>query len=268
MFNFLHSITPSVIAFTIGPLSVRWYGIIIALALVAAMYVTLYNSKFFTITKDQILDIVSWLIIGGIAGARLYEVFIINFSYYKFHLTEIFAIWNGGLAIHGALIGGFITLYIYTRRKKLQLIPLLALFLPSVALGQAIGRWGNWFNQELFGRPTSSAWGIPIESLYRPLEFSKFLYFHPTFLYESLGCVLIFLCLRYLLHRHIAHYVIIGAYCVLYGLLRFSLEYIKIDPTPEFMGLRWPQVMSLILVLGGIYLFFLARKKIPPSPTS
>lgn len=249
--NFLHSFSPNPIAISVGPISIYWYGIVLALAMSCALALAVKIGKHKNISSETIFDVVIWLIIGGLIGARLYEIGL-NFSYYINAPVEIVQIWNGGLAIHGGLIGGGIALFIYIKKKKLDFWKLAAILTPAVALGQAIGRWGNWFNQELFGVPTSKPWGIPIEALYRPEGYHKFLYFHPTFLYESIGCLLICLLLVFLLRQHVKNQVIIGSYFILYGILRFALELIKIDPTPLIFDIRWPQIMSIILVVTGL----------------
>lgn len=256
---FIHWFQPSSIVFSFGSFSIHWYGVMIALAVIAVLYISVFNAHFFNLSKEQVSDVATWLIIGCLLGARLYEV-LLNFDYYLSYPGEVIAIWQGGLAIHGALLGGLITLLIYTHFKKLQIWPLLALLISSVPLGQAIGRWGNWFNQELFGLPSNLPWSIPIDFSFRPLGFENFTYFHPTFLYESLGCLLIFIILQLLVRHYRKSLVIIGAYLILYGLLRFVLEFIKIDPTPIFLGLRWPQIMSLIFVIVGTSLLFFKPK--------
>lgn len=264
---FIHYIIPTPIALQIGPLSIYWYGIIIAIAVMAILFVSLRNSKYFSISKEVISDSATWIIIGGIIGARLYEVFL-NASYYIEHPLEIIAIWNGGLAVHGALFGGFVALLLFTHKKKINTWKLLAIFLSAVPLGQAIGRWGNWFNQELVGLPTSLPWGIPIDYLHRPVGFEDIIFFHPTFLYESLGSLIIFISLQLLLKNRFKAKTIIASYLILYGLLRFSLEFIKIDPTPEAIGLRWPQIISLIFIITGSLLLIFPKPRQKQSTTS
>jgi phosphatidylglycerol:prolipoprotein diacylglycerol transferase len=260
--NFLHSFSPNPIAVTFGPLSIYWYGIVLALAMSCALALAVKIGKHKNISSETIFDLAIWLIIGGLIGARMYEIGL-NFSYYINAPIEIFQLWNGGLAIHGGLIGGVIALIIYIKKKKLDFWKLAAVLTPAVALGQAIGRWGNWFNQELFGVPTSKPWGIPIEALYRPEGYHKFLYFHPTFLYESIGSLVICIFLIFLLRHHIKNQIIVGSYFILYGILRFALEFIKIDPTPLIFNIRWPQIMSIILVIIGVSLIVSPRFSVP-----
>ncbi len=251
--NFLHNFEPSAIAITLGPLVIYWYGICMALAILAALILAMKNAKLFSLDTELIIDLAIWLVISGLIGARIYEIFL-NFSYYVSNPAEILQIWHGGLAIHGALIGGLIGLVIFSKRKKLDCWLLAAILLPAVALGQAIGRWGNWFNQELFGLPSNLPWSIPVQAVNRPIGYETFIYFHPTFLYESIGCLVLAICLYYVLRLKKSSELVIGIYLIGYGLLRFMLEYIKIDPTPHAFGLRWPQVMSLVFIILGIWI--------------
>jgi len=228
-------------------------------------------ARAYHLKKDLILDLSFWLIIGSLIGARIYEVFL-EFPYYSQNPGAIIKIWQGGLAIHGAILAGLIITAIFARQKKISFWLLTALIVPGLALGQAIGRWGNYFNQELFGLPTNLPWGIPIDIINRPLQYIGQRFFHPTFLYESLGDFLIFLVLL------LIHVIIINkrqggllslsrrqavrlttAYLFLYSLLRFNLEFIKIDPTPTFFNWRWPQIISLIIAAIALVLFIFSH---------
>lgn len=272
MFILLHSFHPDSVLLNIGPFTLHWYGLCLVLAIASAIIVSVKISKWYNIDKNTILDLAIYLIIGGVLGARVYEIFL-EFPYYSHHVLAIFKIWEGGLAIHGAIIGGVLTLYYFAKKNKLSFLSLMALIVPGLALGQAIGRWGNWFNQELFGLPSNLAWSIPIEVTKRPLTYINYEYFQPTFLYESLGSLLIFLCLfllTYLWRKNlnIRHSKIITAfYLFTYSILRFSLEFIKIDPTPIFLGWRWPQIASLITSIIAVILFISAFRKVKRSPS-
>lgn len=260
IFYFLHSYIPPRVAFMIGDIAIYWYGIILALAIILSLFVALRLARYYQIKTDTIWDLTSWLIIGGLIGARLYEIFL-ELPYYSSQPIEIIKIWNGGLAIHGALIGGLIALLLFIQKYRLSFWNLLAVVLPAVALGQAIGRWGNWFNQELFGRPSLASWSIPIEPANRPFNFEAFTYFHPTFLYESLAMFLVFGLLYFLICKKASAHIIMCAYLISYGLIRFLLEFIKIDTTPIVLGLRWPQIVSLVMLLIGISLFWHNKKR-------
>ena len=252
---FLHAIIPPTIALTIGPLTIYWYGIVMAVAIIVGLLLALLVAKKRGLNPEIIFDVAIWLVIGGLIGARVYEIFL-EWSFYGSHPQEIIQIWHGGLAIHGALIGGALALWFYCKRKKVSLWPLLSVLVPALALAQAIGRWGNWFNQELFGRPTNSNWGIPISPFNRPAGFETDQYFLPTFLFESLGLLILAAILYFLVIKNkLNPKKIFSIYLIGYGLIRFLLEFIKIDQTPIVLGLRWPQIISLIMIVAGIIIF-------------
>lgn len=270
MINFLHSFQPSAIIFNAGPISLHWYGLFLVAGMAAALLVSFYLAKYYKITRDAVFDLSFWLILGGLIGARLYDV-CLELPYYIAHPEQILAVWQGGLAIHGAIIAGVVIIWIFSRRRKISWLKLSALLAPGLALGQAIGRWGNYFNQELFGRPTNLPWGIPIDILNRPAAYAADRYFHPTFLYESLGCLAIFIFLFCLNQSVIRRQGLsssfyawsLGLYMILYSVLRFSLEFIKTDRTPYFLGMRWPQVMSLVIIAGAISLISFSYARPP-----
>lgn len=257
MIYFLHSFLPDSILLSIGPLTIHWYGLFLVLGMAAGIIIAWKLGPIYGLSKDKTLDLAIWLIIGGLIGARIYELFL-EFPYYYQHPEMAIRIWEGGLAIHGAIIGGGLALWIFARRHNLSIIKLSALSATSLAIGQAIGRWGNWFNQELFGLPTNLPWGIPITPANRPWEYINENFFQPTFLYESLGCLLIFLILLFLNYKWKNKLddkkagTIIAVYLIAYSFLRFSLEFIKVDATPILWGWRWPQIISLILILISI----------------
>lgn len=261
MINFLHTFNPAPLLISVGPINIHWYGLFLVAGIIAALLVSLRLAKHYDVSPDLILDLSFWLIISGLAGARLYDV-LLELPYYLKYPLKILAIWEGGLAIHGAVIAGLAALWLFARRHHINFFKLSALLVPGVALGQAIGRWGNYFNQELFGRPTALPWGIPIDILNRPTGYIADIYFHPTFLYESFGCLLIFTVLLAITIYNIkkgknsglSAAWLLGLYMILYSILRFSLEFIKIDTTPYFLGLRWPQVMSLTIIIAAISL--------------
>jgi phosphatidylglycerol---prolipoprotein diacylglyceryl transferase len=263
MSNFLHSFTPNPVLISFGPFHIFWYGMFIVLGILAALAVALKLSGYYHVSKEDIIDIAFYLIIAGVLGARIYSV-LLNFPYYAEKPLDVFKIWNGGLAIHGAIIAGVLAMFFYTGWKKINFWLLAALTVPGLALAQAIGRWGNYFNQELYGQPTNLPWGIPISPLLRQPDFFSYQYFHPTFFYESFGSLVIFAILIYL------HYLIIKkkrfnfeqivfAYLIMYSVLRFAMETLRIDSTPELFGLRWPQIVSIIIVI--ISVGWLIKKK-------
>ncbi len=234
------------------------------LSIIGALALSFYLAKYYNIAKNTLFDLSFWLIIGGLIGARIYDDFL-QLPYYIHHPLQSLEIWKGGLAIHGAIIAGLLITWLFVRYHKLNFWKLTALLVPGVALGQAIGRWGNYFNQEIFGLPTTWAWGIPIDTINRPSQYINNLYFQPTFLYESLACLFISLFLiAFTLYTakkktlNIKFYVLVTAlYMLLYSILRFMLEFIRLDQAPSILGLRWPQIISLLIIIISFLLIFL-----------
>lgn len=256
---FLHSFHPQSIIISLGLINLYWYGLFISLGIVAGFFVSLKLAGLYKIEKDLIWELSFYLILSGFSGAKLYYI-IAFWPYFLSKPSEIIKFWHAGLSIHGAIIGGLIGLWLFSRKRLISFWQLADLISPSLALGQAIGRWGNYFNQELFGRPTNLPWGIPIDQINRPENFSGFTYFHPTFLYESILNLAIFFILLNL-HRlkfknkKIPNGNIFFSYLILYSLARFSMEFIRIEETPLILGIRLAQFVSLFIIV--ISLFFL-----------
>jgi phosphatidylglycerol---prolipoprotein diacylglyceryl transferase len=227
--------------FQLGPLYVRFYGIILMLGAVAAAILAEREARRRGQSGDLVWDGLIWVLIGGIIGARIWHIFTpppsmvdagITVSYYLTHPLDMLAIWRGGLGIPGAVIGGIAALYLFCRRRKLDFPMWLDIAAPALALGQAIGRWGNFINQELYGAPTSLPWKIFIEPQYRLPGYQDQAYYHPLFLYESLGSFAIVILLLWLARRK-AEWVKTGdiflVYLIAYPTLRFLLEFIRLD---------------------------------------
>lgn len=233
------------------------YGIFIALAIFAAYLVARFRLKSYDLTSDQLDSLFLWIIPPAIIGARLYHV-IDKFSYYQTNPVEIIAVWYGGLGIYGAVAGGLIGIFLFSRKSdkanmSYKANKILDLLVPSVLIAQAIGRIGNYFNFEVFGGPTNLPWGWFIPEPLRPSFWKNFSYFHPTFLYESLWLFLgFFLSLK--INRHF-----LGFYCLWYGVGRFFLEFLRFD-TAEIGGVKVAQVISLGLVALGIVLIERERR--------
>src|SRR3989440_3228129 len=170
--------SPGAIAFEIGPLVVRWYGILMAVAIVVGLWLGHREAKRERLPADDIISAAQWAILAGLVGARLYEV-IFNWDYYGQYPAKIIAVWEGGLAIHGGLIVGPIVGIWLAHRWHLPILRALDIAAPSVAIGQAIGRWGNFFNEEAFGRPTDLPWKLYISPAHRPPGFGQYDFFHP-----------------------------------------------------------------------------------------
>lgn len=246
--------TPVAIAFMIGPVAVHWYGIFLVAALVAALLVLRPAWRRLNLPADGLADLLLVMVVGGVIGARLYYV-IYAWPYYLEHLNETWQPWRGGLAIHGAWVGGLIVGWLWARRQAWPWWKILDQLVVALPLGQAIGRWGNYFNQELFGRPTNLPWGIPIDLANRPAGWELFTRFHPTFLYESLLDLILFgwLWSRRSGARPVGEQT--AFYLLGYSLIRFVMEFWRVDYSPAIAGVRWAQIFSgLIIILAGGWL--------------
>jgi len=261
----------------IGPIYIRWYGFLISLALFFGLYLSKNLAKSRGINPEYINKLLPSLVLSSIVGARIYYVIFeyrlfsgnnfftsIYFLNLKIKLPSFLAIWEGGIAIHGALIGGFISLLIFCKSNKLHFKTILDLIIPSLILGQSIGRWGNFFNNEAFGLPTNSPWKLFIPIQNRPMEFANYEFFHPTFLYESLWNLIIFLILIYIFNKQtkinsVKPGLISCVYLITYSFGRFWIEGLRTDPLclggyPPFCegGLRIAQFISIFLFSSGI----------------
>ncbi len=255
--------------FHLGNFRLKWYGLLIASAVLIGVNLSMRLAKKRKIDPELIADLSIWLVLGAIPAARLYYV-IFQWQNYSQHPADIIKIWEGGIAIHGAIIGGLIAAFIFAKLKQVSFWQLADIVAPSVALGQAIGRWGNFFNSEAFGSPTELPWKLFIPRNLRPLEYLNFDYFHPTFLYESLWNLLVFMSLMWLfIDDNRRHYLKIGSiflvYLVAYSIGRFGVEGLRTDSL-MFGSLRMAQVISLAgIAIGSIGLLWLyiRRRDLP-----
>lgn len=249
--------SPGPIFFEVGPLAVRWYGVLIASAVLLGVTLSQYLAKRRQVNPDIIGDVAIWLVIAAIFGARAYYV-LFQWQEYSQNPGDIIAIWRGGIAIHGAILGGILALLVFSRLNKLSAWQLMDIFAPSVALGQAIGRWGNFFNSEAFGTPTNLPWKLFIPPSRRPLEYIQFDYFHPTFLYESIWNFLVFLGLLWLFFWGLKHRdrLKVGTlallYFISYSLGRIWIEGLRTDSL-MFGSLRIAQLISFVGIIVGIW---------------
>ena len=233
-----------------GKIEIRWYGILIALGLVLAIVLAYYIAKYRNLKADEIINFAPFAIIGGVLGARLLHV-LVNISYYSKHPSYIFAFRQGGLAIQGAIIGGVIALIIFARVRKVSFWAITDVITPGLAIAQSIGRWGNYFNQEAFGRPTSSRIGIFISPENRPADYMNSEYFHPTFLYESIANMVLFIILifmHYWFKKKNNKYpdgLIFCVYLIVYSLYRIFIESYRIDSS--YVG-----PVKVVYIISGI----------------
>lgn len=247
-----------------GFFSVRWYGLLIASAVLLGVTLSQFLAKRRQVDPDLISDLGIWLVIGAIPCARLYYV-LFQWQEYAQRPDQILAIWRGGIAIHGAILGGLLASLLFCRVKKVSFWLMADLIAPSLALGQAIGRWGNFFNSEAFGRPTDLPWKLYIPPSNRPPAYAAYDYFHPTFLYESIWNVMVFSLLLLLFFRDLQGKpalktgTLFLVYLVVYSCGRFWIEGLRTDSL--MLGpLRIAQVVSLAeIALGGLGLFWLYK---------
>lgn len=256
-------------AFSIGEFPVAWYGVIIGLGILFAMYLASKEGDLKGMPPDFILDLAFWTVPIAILGARLYYV-IFELDYYLANPTQILQIWNGGLAIYGALIVGAITVYVYTKKRGVPFMLTLDVLAPGVLIAQSMGRWGNFINQEAHGGEVTREF---LEGLFLP-EFIinqmniEGIYYHPTFLYESLWSLLGFLLILYIRRRpeFLREGEVMFTYIMWYSFGRFFIEGIRTDSL-YFLGMRASQVLSLLLFFGAMAIWAYRRYNYyPPKP--
>lgn len=251
-------------SFSIGSFQIYYYGLIIASAVIIAFFYTRYRSKKYQVSVS-IIDTALILVVPlAILGARLYYI-LFNLEYYLKNPLEIIFMREGGLAIHGALLGGALGLFfvwlIYCKKYKgLSYLILLDLIAPALLIGQIIGRVANFINQEAFGMPTNLPWGIYIELSNRPYKYLAFSHFHPTFAYEMLWNLIILLVIlwlekKWLKNKHITHGKVFAFYILGYSFGRFWLEYLRTDAL-MLGNFRVAQFISLLAFLGSLAYFW------------
>jgi phosphatidylglycerol---prolipoprotein diacylglyceryl transferase len=262
--------SPGAEIFSFGFLTVRWYGLLIASGVLLGVLVSQFLAKRRQVNPDTMGDLAIWLVIGAIPCARIYYV-LFEWQRYQSDPSKLFAIWEGGIAIHGAIIGGVIAGILFARKYKIAFWQLVDLVAPSLILGQAIGRWGNFFNSEAFGVPTDLPWKLYISPEFRPPESREFDYFHPTFLYESLWNFMVFALLIYLFfwglrHRERLKLGTLGCvYLAAYSSGRVWIEGLRTDSL-MLGSLRVAQIISLgsiALGLFGLFWLYYLKRSLP-----
>ena len=240
---------PNPIAFTLLGVEIRWYGILIGIGFLLGIFISYYRAPKLGIKPDHVLDFAIFMIPLSIIGARAYYV-IFEWEHYKGSISKILDIRSGGLAIHGGLIVGIIVCYLVCKYHKISVLNLLDLVFPQVALGQSIGRWGNYFNSEAHGGPTDLPWGIMVDGVK----------VHPTFLYESIWCLLLFLFLLWMTKRREFNGQIVLLYGILYSVERFFVEALRTDSL--MIGpFKQAQVISLTAIVLCAILYIILRKR-------
>ena len=295
---FLALRSPGPELFQLGPFSLRWYGLLIAISVLIGLNLSGELARKKGLKKNLINDLLPILVLASVIGARIYYVAFewrnytgknfwssINFLNLNIPIPSAIEIWGGGIAIHGALLMGTLSIIFFCRWRKEPFWDVIDVLVPSVALGQAIGRWGNFFNNEAFGIPTNLPWKLFIPYRFRPEIFSTQDYFHPTFLYESVWNIFVFGILIFLFRKANKREIALPSgslsclYLITYSLGRLWIEALRTDPlclggVPPFCegGLRIAQLISLILIsagLVGLWRIYISKKALPdPSLTN
>ncbi|WP_320677738.1 prolipoprotein diacylglyceryl transferase [Prochlorococcus sp. MIT 1300] len=293
--------SPGPVLIRIGSFSLRWYGLLIAFSVIIGLNISRKLAKLKGLDDELLNDLLPGLIVASIIGARAYYVAFewkqysaenfwgnLNFFELNIPIPRALEIWGGGIAIHGALIAGSLAIILFCRQRKQSFWELMDLIVPSVALGQAIGRWGNFFNQEAFGIPTNLPWKLFIPkidpdsfTILRPNMYINNQFFHPTFLYESIWDLILFIILLGLFKQGLRNKVKIPSgsisciYIFGYSLGRVWIESLRVDPLCLFSsqplcagGFRIAQIISMFLMgLGALGIWWLfARKRRLPEP--
>jgi len=241
-----------------------FYGILITIGVIAAALLSQVEAKRRDLNPEIVWDLLFWVVLAGIVGARIWHIFTpppsmieqgITTKYYLTHPLAMIDIRKGGLGIPGAIIGGALALWIYSRNKKLVFLTWADIAAPGVALAQAIGRWGNFFNQELYGRPTNLPWKIYIDPAHRVAGFTNYDYYHPLFLYESLWNLLnmaILLWLGRRFQKWLKPGDLFFFYMIQYSIGRFLLEFLRLDAS-QVAGINFNQTfVAVVAVVAGL----------------
>ncbi|HLC35334.1 MAG TPA: prolipoprotein diacylglyceryl transferase [Anaerolineales bacterium] len=258
-------------------LYIRYYGIILMAGALAAAVLAERQARKAGLDPERVWDCLIWVLLAGVVGARIWHILTppqsmveagITTRYYLTHPLDMLAVWRGGLGIPGAVIGGVLALFIYSRKHHLSFGAWVDVAAPAVALGQAIGRWGNFINQELYGKPSDLPWAIRIAPENRLPGFESFERFHPLFLYESLWNfinlgVLLAISAKYR-ERLLAGDLFL-IYLIIYSVGRFFLEFLRLDPSPV-AGIDINQLaMAVVALASAVILFLRHRRKVAPA---
>ncbi len=245
----------------LGPVPLHMYGLMIALGVVVAAKVgrTRYVKR--GGDGEAFDSIAFWAVVGGVIGARVYHV-ITDYQLFQGHWERSVQIWQGGLGIWGGVIGGALAVFIVARRRQVAFAPIADAIVPGLAFAQGIGRWGNWFNQELFGEPSHLPWAVEIDRVHRPTEYINEKTFQPTFLYESLWCIALGFALIAIDRKFkLARGQLFALYAAGYTMFRFVMEEMRVDPAHTIGPLRLNAWVSIIVFVCSIAVFlYLGRR--------
>lgn len=261
----------------IGPLTLNFYGLLIMLGVILAAVLSTYEAKRKKQNPDIILDSLTWIVLGGVIGARLWHIFTppasmvaqgITTQYYLTHPLAAIAIWRGGLGIPGAVAGGALAFYLYAKKRGLKFGLWADIFAPGLALGQSIGRWGNFINQEVYGSPTDLPWAIEIDPQHRLPEFMAYETYHPLFLYESIFNFLNMVFLLWISRKFedkLKNGDVFLTYLVSYPIFRFLMEFLRLDNS--FVGgINANQTLMIVIAAAALgALIWRHRKGVAPQ---
>lgn len=260
--------------FNLGPFNIHYYGILIALGILIAMIVVHREAARRGETLEFLIDAIPWIFIGALIGARIWHILTppqsminlgITTQYYLTHLNEAVAIWKGGVGIFGAVIGGTIALSIYAKVKEEPVSIWLDTLAPGVALAQAVGRWGNFINQEVYGLPSNLPWAITIAPQYRLPEYSQVATYHPLFLYESIWSILNMVFLLTVGRKYqdrLKSGNLFLIYLIVYGVGRVGLEFLRLDIS-AFRGINLNQAfIGIVVIVSGVLLISRQKERI------
>ncbi|MGI6207185.1 MAG: prolipoprotein diacylglyceryl transferase [Anaerolineae bacterium] len=255
----------------LGPFAIRWYGVLVIGGAVIAAYFCARGAERRGLDPEYVWDMLIWVLFTGIVGARLYHVFSsaggqVGWDYYRQNPLEALKIWKGGLAIYGALIGGFFGLATYVWYRKLDLVQWMDIVFPNVLIAQAIGRWGNLVNQEAYGPPTDLPWAIYIAPSHRLPGYEQYSHFHPLFLYESIWTFAGWLLLGWLSRRfpdRLKKGDLTALYFLWYPLGRFFIEGLRVDAwrVGAMPAAQWISLAAIVLSVA----FLVIRRVLPSS---
>jgi phosphatidylglycerol:prolipoprotein diacylglycerol transferase len=259
--------------FSVGPLFIRFYGILLMLGALAGGFLATVEVKRRGHDPEMVWDLLVYLIVGGIIGARLWHIFTpppssiaqgFTTQYYLTHPLDALAIWKGGLGIPGTIIGGLVGMYLYARgHRDIGFVDWMDISAPGLALGQAIGRWGNFFNQELYGAPTTLPWAIYIDPAHRLAGFQNVAYYHPLFAYESLLDLGNMFLLLWIIRRYqggLKRGEVFNVYLIVYPVIRFGLDFLRLDASRVF-SVNINQTLSAVVSVCALIVLIWRRRE-------
>ena len=253
----------SPVIFTIFGFEVRWYSVLILLSVIISYFLIIIETRKFKIKSEYVTNLLFWTIIFGILGARIYYV-LFNLDYYLANPKEIVMVWHGGLAIHGGIIAGLITIIFYTRRYNVKTLKILDIMAPVLIISQAIGRWGNFFNSEAYGSIVEYNTLVNMKIIPQYIIDHMYIdgaYRLPMFYFESLACLIGFLIILFIRRRkYIKNGQVFSFYLIWYGIVRFIIEIFRSDSLMLF-NIKVAQIVSVLMVLAGIVIIIKQRRK-------